>query len=206
MRIGYWALKLCGILIFIFIIQQIFPFITLEFKLVSADIFTRPWILFTSVFLHGGILHLCYNLFALALFGTITEKVIGSRRFLLLFIVAGILASFGSSFLYTSALGASGAIFGILGCLVMLRPKGTAFVLGVPMPLWIAAIVWGALDITGLFAPDKIANLAHLIGLAIGLLYGLTLRKRFAITTKQKRYEPWPDDYTIEQWEDRYMK
>lgn len=206
MKFRYWALKLCAIIILIFILQQIFPAITENFKLVSADILTRPWILFTSIFLHSGILHLCYNLFALALFGTILEKIIGSKRFLILFIVAGILASIGSSFIYISALGASGAIFGILGCLVILRPKGIAFVYGLPMPLWIAAFVWAFFDIAGLFAPSKTANLAHLIGLAVGLIYGLTIRKRFAERRKIRKREPWPDDHTIEEWEDHYMK
>lgn len=205
MKIGYWALKLCGIIAVIFILQQIFPFITLEFKLVSSDVFTRPWILFTSIFLHGGILHLCYNLFALALFGTITEKIIGTKRFILLFIVSGILAGIGASFLYISALGASGAIFGILGCLVVLRPKGIAFALGVPMPLWVAAFVWAGLDILGLFAPDKTANLAHLVGLAIGLIYGFSLKRKH-IQTKRKKSDSWPNEHTIEQWEDNYMK
>lgn len=205
MRFRYCTLWLCGLIAAVFILQQIFPWITESFKLVSGDVLSRPWILLTSVFLHSGVLHLIYNLFALVLFGLVTERIIGSGRMLLLFILSGILASIGSCFIYHSALGASGAIFGIMGCLVMLRPKGVMFVYGMPMPLWISAFVWAAFDILGLFAPGNVANLAHLAGLGFGLVFGLFLRARFAIHA-QKRERVHIDENILRFWEDHYMR
>ena len=205
MKMKFYALWLSAFIIFIFILQRIFPIITGNFMLISSEVLIRPWILLTSIFLHSNILHLIYNLFALALFGTLLEKIIGSKKFILLFIISGVLAGIGSCFIYNAALGASGAIFGILGCLIILRPKGVVFVYGLPMPLFIAAFVWIALDIFGLFAPDNIANLAHLVGLAIGLIYGCTIRKKYIQKIKPKQKIE-IDESLIEEWERTYMK
>src|SRR3989344_7794471 len=89
----HWTLKLVGILVVIFILQLIFPLITDLFILKSGDIFSRPWILLTSIFLHGGLGHLLLNGFALALFGSILEEIIGSKKILLLYFTGGIIAS-----------------------------------------------------------------------------------------------------------------
>lgn len=205
MKFKYCTLWLCGLIVAMFMLQQIFPPITESMKLVSSDVFARPWILLTSVFLHSGALHLVYNLFALVLFGLVLEGIIRPRKLLLLFIASGILASIGSSLIYHSALGASGAIFGVMGCLVMLRPKGVVFVYGMPLPLWMAAFVWAAFDIFGLFAPSNVANLAHLVGLGFGLVYGLFLRSGFAIRAQRKE-SVHIDDGIMRIWEDHYMR
>ena len=173
---NYLSLKITGFLVFVFILQVLFPEITDLFVLESSDVFTRPWILVTSIFLHGGLSHLLLNGFALALFGSLLEQIIGSKRFLFVFFVSGLFASFFSSFFYDSALGASGAIFGVLGTLTVLRPVMTVWVSYMPMPMWVAAIVWALQDIFGIFIPDNIANFAHLGGLVLGLVIGFYFR------------------------------
>jgi len=206
------ALLLSVFMIFIFILQKIFPIITQNFMLISSDVLKKPWILVTSIFLHSNVLHLVYNLFALLLFGLLTEKIIGSKNFLALFFISGILASIGSSFIYNAALGASGAIFGIIGCLIMLRPKGVILLYNIPMPMWLAGIVWAVADLSGLFAINNsnIANLAHLIGLATGLVYGIIIRKKYRrykdkeLREKQSKIEI--DESEIENWENNYMR
>jgi len=80
------------------------------------------WRFVSAIFLHDGIIHLIYNLFALALFGFILEKLIGSKRFLIVFFASGIIANLIAVNFYNSSLGVSGAIYGILGCLVILKP------------------------------------------------------------------------------------
>jgi uncharacterized protein len=202
----YTALILAGIAIFAFVLQTVFSGFTDIFVLVSADALTRPWILITSIFLHGDIVHLLYNMFALALFGMILEKVVGMKKFLWIFFVGGLLAGIGSTFLYNAALGASGAVFGILGTLAVLRPRMQVWVSFIPMPMIVAAGVWALGDFFGLFIPNGIANLAHLIGLAFGIGVGFYLKKEFGAVSRQGYGGVELDEDMMERWEDKYMR
>ncbi|MBI2142898.1 rhomboid family intramembrane serine protease [Candidatus Woesearchaeota archaeon] len=178
-----YALWLTGIIAAVFALQVIFPAVTYNFRLVSADAWSRPWTLLTAIFLHGSITHLLFNGFGLAMFGSILEQTIGSRRFLLVFFGTGLLSSIASTFFYNAVVGASGAIFGVIGALVILRPTLTVWVYYIPMPLYMAAVVWAAGDLFGFIVPTGIANAGHLAGLAAGLAAGFIMRgrKRFSI-------------------------
>ena len=211
----HWSLKLVGVLVAVFVLQLFFPFITDLFLLQAQDIFTRPWILVTSIFLHGSLLHLLFNGFALALFGSLLEDIIGSKYFLSLFFIGGIIASlvfvlglpilsFIGMSSSGSALGASGAIFSVMGMLAVLRPTMTVWVSYMPMPLWVAALVWAGQDFFGIFIPDNIANFAHLGGLFFGVLIGFIYRKRYRerqMRRVQKKDSVMLSDKEIEQWE-----
>jgi len=204
-KFKYYALKISGICIIIFILQIIFSGFTDLFLLLGLQSFEQPWRLVTSIFLHGSATHLLFNLFALVLFGSILEKVIGSRRFLLVFFITGIFASILSAFFYEAALGASGAIMGLIGCLTILRPKMIVWAFGMPLPLFIAAILWAFADLGGFFAivQDNTANIAHLAGLGFGLIIGTFLRNNFKIEkTKRKTKVP---EKVIRVWETKYM-
>ena len=143
----------------------------------KGDLFTRPWTLLTSMFLHGGFSHILFNMFVLMMFGPLLEQRIGTRRFLGLYFGSGLLAAAVSSFVYESALGASGAIMGLLGMIIVLMPYlRVLFFFIIPMPMWIAGIVIALIDILGVFYPGGIANIAHLVGMATGLVYGLRLK------------------------------
>lgn len=167
------------ITVIIFILQIIFGNdFTTSFVLISKDVFTRPWILLTSIFLHGSPMHLVFNMYALAMFGPLLEQKIGAKRFLFVYLASGLIASFLSSFFYTSALGASGAIMGMLGVLIILMPDLRLLLFFViPAPLWLAGIIFALLDLFGVFFPSNVGNIAHLVGLGVGLLYGLYLKK-----------------------------
>ncbi len=89
------------------------------------------WRLVTAMFLHAGILHLALNMYALYLFGYLIEEAFGKVRFLAIYLVSGFLASVASFALGPAlevGVGASGAIFGLLGAWVAynLRRRGTA--------------------------------------------------------------------------------
>lgn len=190
----------------VFILQIIFPAITDNFSLVSADAFSRPWTILTSIFLHGGIEHLMYNMFALVLFGLILEEIIGAKRFLLLYFSAGILASIATIPFYQASLGASGAIFGIMGALAILRPKMVVWVSFVPMPMFLAILVWAAIDFFGIFFPSNTANSAHLAGLFLGVLYGIYLRGSFGEKFFRKhKHNLEISEEKFRTWEDRNM-
>ena len=204
MKNKYYALKITGILILIFIIQLIFKNFTELFVLDSSKVFIRPWTLVSSIFLHGSLAHLMLNGFALALFGSILENIIGSKRFLVLFFIGGIFANIPSIIFYNSSLGASGAIFGVLGCLTILRPKMTIWMNLMPVPMWLAAIIWALQDVLGVFLPDNIANLAHLGGLFFGLIYGFYIRPR---GNKKGLNEDFKlNEEAIKEWENTWSK
>jgi membrane associated rhomboid family serine protease len=85
------------------------------------------WRLITSTFMHGGILHIAFNMFALYWFGRLLEELIGSWRYLLLYLACGLAGSAGALWLTAPnapTVGASGAIFGVLGALLVLERRG----------------------------------------------------------------------------------
>ena len=148
------------------------------FLLDQARVWFEPWRLLTAMFLHGSPNHLFFNMFGLFIFGPILEERIGAKRFLYLYLGAGLFASLAAALLYPLSLGASGAIFGVLGALIMLLPRlQILFFFIIPMPLWVAGIVWVILDTIGLFFPTGIASAAHLAGMAIGLAVGYYIKK-----------------------------
>lgn len=207
MKYNWFAIKLVAICVVVWIFQQIFPFLTDYFALTSSEVLSKPWTLVTYIFLHAGFDHLFYNMFALAIFGAMLEKIIGGKKFLTVFFVAGIAAGIGSVIFYSSSIGASGAIYGIMGTLVVLRPRMPVFVgFMVPVPMIFAVILWAAGDFIGLFAPsENVAYAAHLFGLAFGLVYGLYLKKDYGEFPRPKRKSDINEE-EFKEWEDRYVK
>ena len=206
MRFNWFAILLVIICVVVFFIQIEDEGFTEEFLLKSSDAFSRPWILVTSMFLHGSFEHLFYNMFALALFGTILERIIGSKKFLILYFVSGVIAGLGTIPFYEASLGASGAIMGILGTLGMLRPRMTVYISYIPMPMAAAVVLWAVGDIIGFFAPSGIANAAHLFGLAVGLIIGLYLKNKYGERVRRRRkIENDIDEEEFEEWEDKWM-
>ena len=180
------TIKLVILNIIVFVLQLFFDSLhggtplngtfTRSLMLVSSDISTRPWILVTSMFLHGGINHLLFNMYALFMFGTLMENKIGTRRFAGLYFSAGILAALIPN--YSAALGASGAIMGIIGLTIMLLPNMRVLLFFLfPMSMRTAGILFALLDIFGMISGGtRIANYSHLIGLSVGLAYGYYLK------------------------------
>ncbi len=199
----YYSLILVAICVFVFLMQIIFPQITEEFSLSG---FSKPYQLVTSIFLHADPLHLGYNMIALFFFGLALESIVGGNKFLLIFFITGITASIAAAVFYPGSLGASGAVFGVIGALVTLRPRMTVFALGVPMPLVVAAIVWGALDIIGVFYPSDIANFAHIAGLVAGLLLGLTWLRDFRGKHARNKPQKVLSDKEMDEWEESWVK
>ncbi len=185
----------------VFFIQLLIPGFTDRFLLTPAA-FSQPWRLVTAIFLHGSAGHLLYNLFALLLFGFILERLAGNRNFLLIFFMSGIFANVFSVFFYSRALGASGAIFGVIGALTIIRPMMTVWAFSLPMPLFVASMLWAIGDVLGVFFPQGTANLAHLAGLGVGLIFGIFLRERRSSNSREKVVLP--EDY-MKRWEDTYV-
>lgn len=131
------------------------------------------WRLVTAMFLHAGILHLLLNMYGLWLFGSVIEGTLGRWRFLAIYFASGVLASvtslvFGDP--RSVSVGASGAIFGLLGAWVAynLRRRGSALA---SANLRTAGLIVAVNLFLGFTLPG-IDNLAHLGGLAAGVAAG----------------------------------
>lgn len=187
MRFAIFYLFAACVMVFIIQILTGLDFLVLK----SAEVLSRPWTLVSYMFLHGGLEHIFYNMFGLLLFGFVLEKIIGSEKFLKLYFSAGIVSGIGSVFFYDAVVGASGAIFGILGTLAVLRPN-----------LIIFAFMWGLIDVTSLLPTPGIATAGHIFGLLAGLIYGFSLKLDFG---KDKKREKKPDESELDKWEEEYM-
>ena len=141
------------------------------------------WRLFTSMFLHIGLVHLAVNCFSLYNIGVVLERFIGSVRFAVLYILAGLCGGFASYWFSPRSIsaGASGAIFGLLGALgVFFYLHRSLFGRTANSILTNIAIV--ALLNLGLGASiPGIDNFAHVGGLAGGLIVGAILAPRYRI-------------------------
>jgi len=189
-----WTLILIGICVVAFVFQNITnSWIYLAFFPGMA--LSAPWMFVTSIFLHADMSHLFFNMIALFFFGTSLERMIGGRAFAALFFLSGIIGNVGymltSTEPYTPAIGASGAIYGVMGALAALAPFMLVYIYGLlPLPMIAAAVLWAFLDFAGLFGPSGIAHGAHLGGLFVGVLYGLYHRTLSARTrTYQIHYQ-----------------
>jgi rhomboid protease GluP len=138
------------------------------------------WRVVTSLFLHSGAVHLIFNSMALWQLGPLAERLYGRWHFLLLYLVAGIGGSFASVWWHPdgNSVGASGAIFGLIGGLlafVSRRDLGVA-----PQAinqLRRSLLTFGGVSLAAGFAIPLVDNAAHLGGLATGYLAGFALAR-----------------------------
>lgn len=206
MKIKYYALWLSLVCIIVFVFQLVFSGFTGLFVLNNSMPY-ELWRFLSAIFLHASLGHIISNLFALALFGTILESIIGNRKFLIVFFVSGIIANIIAINFYPLSLGASGAIYGILGALIILRPMMVVWVYSLPMPLFIAGIVWVGAGVFGLFAPSNVGDIAHLSGIAVGFVLGIYYRTRISkYLDNIKRNRIIIDENSMRRWEDVYLR
>ena len=151
----------------------------------------RYWTLLGSAFSHVGALHFFLNMYVLASFGPVVEQMMGSSRFVVFYLAAAMFASFGhsavSAFLLGQpdlpALGASGAISGVVILFSLMIPQARILLLGIiPMPAIVGALLFVGIDIVGLVAQTEggglpIGHGAHLSGALAGAVTYLLLAK-----------------------------
>ncbi|MGQ0607587.1 MAG: rhomboid family intramembrane serine protease [Chloroflexota bacterium] len=157
---------------------------------------TPIWLtLFSSMFMHGGWLHIAGNLLFLWIFGDNVEHRIGHLPYLAFYLVAGIIASFAQILVQTDSiiptLGASGAISGVLGAYLVMFPTNRVTVLMLRFPMRVPAIVaiglWAAFQFIngiGAFAVTEetgggVAYMAHIGGFVAGVVAGFIFRVVF---------------------------
>ena len=151
----------------------------------------KVWQLVTHLFMHGSISHIVFNMFALWMFGNTLERFWGPKRFLEFYFMCGIFAGIAQLLLQrngASAIGASGAIMGVMAAFAYLFPNTELFILFIPIPVKAKYAISGLIlyDIFGELVPtanDNIAHYAHLggalAGLVIVIIWNRKNRKNF---------------------------
>lgn len=152
----------------------------------------QVWQLLTYGFLHGGWLHLFFNMFALFMFGSEIERLFGQRRYLVYYLACIVGAALMHIIVVTAAglppyqtVGASGGVFGLLLAFGMAYPKRMIMLLfpPIPMPAWLFVTLYGLLELyLGITQTmSGIAHFAHLGGMATGFVlirYWQTQRRK----------------------------
>jgi len=153
--------------------------------------------LLTSMFLHSGLLHIAGNMLFLWIFGDNIEDAFGHLGYLLFYLVCGIGAGLAHILfnLHSTlpAVGASGAISGVMGAYLILYPKERiltlVFIFLIPIPAVFILVYWFALQFLaglsslGMTATGGVAVWAHVGGFVLGMLLAAVLPKRQAVWT-----------------------
>ncbi len=153
------------------------------------------WTFLTSMFMHGGIWHLFVNMLSLFFVGSLLQKILGAKRYLKFYLLAGLFAGLFfvlMSLIWVSdfnayAVGASGALFGLIGLLVLLTPNRPVYVMFIPIPVKMKYAAPGILIVLWLISRVggvPIGNTAHLGGFVLGLAYGFYLRNKYKKKTR----------------------
>lgn len=160
-------------------------------RLMAGD---NPFALISSMFLHGGFMHLAGNMLFLFIFGDNMEDQMGHVPFLLFYLASGIAAGMAQVVADSGSMipmvGASGAIAGVMGGYLLLFPKARVdillilivFIRTFPVPAWIMLGLWFAMQLLGGFGTPAdeggVAYWAHAGGFVAGLLFTFPLWQR----------------------------
>ena len=210
-RPGIWGMMTPVIknLVIINTIMLVATYINGDFMYQTLSLFPfesplfKPYQLITHMFMHGGFWHLFFNMYTLIIFGSMLERVWGSKKFLLFYFVTGIGAALmhnlvlhlqinafeaannivsASNIMRTPTVGASGAIYGVLLGYGMLFPNNVLQLIFPPIALkakWFV-VIFGVIElITGLTGMGgNVAHFAHLGGMLFGLILILFWKKQ----------------------------
>ena len=142
----------------------------------------KPWQVVSYMFMHGGFWHLFFNMYSLYIFGMAVERILGQKKYLILYFLAGLgaaAAQLGVQALDPAiqdvpTVGASGCIYGIIVAFAMIFPEARLTLIFPPVTLsakWMAIIFIGIELITGITGTQAgVAHFAHLGGALIGWL------------------------------------
>ena len=140
--------------------------------------------LITAMFLHGGLIHIGFNMMALMQLGPALEELYGSARYLFLYIFTGTFGFLVSSFLGTNSLGASGGLLGLIGAMLAVTTKrGGAYMRELRSRLISSVVLLFVLGFMGM----GIDNKAHLAGLASGFVLGKIFADRQPMNVRERQ-------------------
>lgn len=145
------------------------------------------WRLFTPMFLHGGIMHLLFNMFSLFLFGPELERLTGKVRFITIYAVAGFVGTLATyllqplDYLHVGASGAIFGIFGAFGALLYYGRRALPQLRQIILPIIVISIIMT-------FLTPNVNATAHIAGMVAGFLIGLSyFHPKRIVSWKKKR-------------------
>lgn len=177
----YITLYIIGVNFIIYFITMASPLLFYNLALIPE--LTRNgalWQPITYMFVHAGFQHIFFNMLGLLIFGLAVERTMGSKEFLLFYLVTGTLAGLFSLFAFmlmginAPLVGASGAVFGVLFAYAVIYPRSIIYIWGI-IPVRAPLLVLGYTileifnEITGL--QGNVAHLTHLAGFAFAAAY-----------------------------------
>jgi membrane associated rhomboid family serine protease len=171
----------------VYLVQMAMPTLVVPFALwplgaaraTGGQVSFEAWQLVPYAFLHGGLAHIAFNMFALYMFGSPFEQVVGQRRYTIYYFVCVVTAAIAqlsvmqlSGAIYPS-IGASGGVFGLLLAYAAYFPRNKVFLIffPVPLPSRVFVFIYAAIElffgVTG--TQEGVAHFAHLGGLVGGI-------------------------------------
>lgn len=186
--VTYWIIGIC---VFFYLVDLIFPRLSLWLGFIPAFSLIQPWRFVTTAFMHGGLAHIFMNMFVLLQLGYILEPLLGKFRFLSLYLLSALGGSvavlvigvfFEPHLLYANTVGASGAVFGLFAALFVIERHVGSSAIGIGIILAIN-FVWG------LFTPN-ISWEGHLGGLLTGAMvtFGLVQARKLHQKRRQRAF------------------
>jgi len=167
--------------------------------------YIQIWRLITYQFLHDGFNHFFFNMLGLFFFGTAMERIFGSKKFILFYLICG--AAGGVFYPLLAAIGwfpppplplvgASGAILGCLAAYATMNPTAKVYIWGIfPMPVFFLAGLFALVAILRILTPNTSANAggeaAHLAGMIAGVLFIITqpTYSKFRLNNNAKKWD-----------------
>jgi rhomboid protease GluP len=143
------------------------------------------WRLVTAMFLHGGLIHIGFNMMNLMQFGPALEELYGSGRYLFLYVVTGAFGFLASALTGHFSVGASGALLGLIGAMLAITTKrGGSFMRELRSRLITSVAI---LFMIGFWGGLGIDNSAHIGGFAIGFVMGKIYDDRQPMNSREKQ-------------------
>ena len=177
------TLTLIIVNIIVFILRYISPILIAYLALTPILVIKRMfiWQIITYMFVHANLTHIFLNMLALFIFGVPLERRLGSREFLLFYLIIGtsagiltLIVNWYTGMFMIPVVGASGAIYGLLLAYAILFPDSVLFIFGIiPLRAPIAVLVFGGLEIFFQLTniQQGVAHLTHLAGILFSYFY-----------------------------------
>lgn len=169
--------------VFVYLLTSMFPGLVYILSLNpvlfwGAKMYWQP---FTYMFVHGGFTHIFFNMLGLVFFGIATERAMGSKEFILMYLLCGFLSGAASLAVYTFTgmfhillMGASGAIYSMLLAYAVIFPRSIIYIWGIlPVPAPLLIVLYAIIEFGSQFfgMQGGVAHLTHLAGFGFAWLY-----------------------------------
>ena len=176
-------------------LPQMYYFLVAYFPLAPEF---KSWQIVTHMFMHGGFMHIAFNMLTLASFGPLLERFLGEKKYILLYFLSGLgayalnslwiyyeMVNNGNEFMNVAMLGASGAIFGVVAAFTALYPNAEMMIMFIPFPIkakiLLPIVIVGSIYL-GINNVGGVAHFAHIGGAIVGyILIKIWGRNRYRI-------------------------